>query len=89
MSRPRTLWIAGAATVALLFGPGFVELARMSWRQRQLDRELEALTRERERLKRERQRLAEDPTYVEGLIRSTFKVARPTEYVVPLDDTRD
>ncbi len=34
----------------------------------------------------EQQQLMSNPIYVEGLIRSTFKVAQPDEYVVPLND---
>jgi cell division protein FtsB len=57
----------------------------MSWEQRRLDRQLAALAEERERLQIEQQRLQTDSTYVEGRIRSTFKVARPGEIVIPLD----
>ena len=48
-------------------------------------RELKA---QHERLSAEQARLASDPTYVEGLIRTTFKVAQPGEYVVPLEDPK-
>ena len=68
-----------------LFGPGLVELARLSLMQRRLSRELARLSAEHERLTRERARLEGDPAYVEGLIRSTFKLAKPGEYVIPLE----
>lgn len=70
---------------AVLFGPGLYELARLSLRQRRLDRELARLSADHERLLRERTRLESDPAYVEGLIRATFKVAKPGEYVIPLE----
>ncbi len=71
---------------AVLFGPGLCEFVRLSWIERRLDRELTELTNRREQLVREEQRLQSDPTYVEGLIRSTFKVAQPGEYVIALDN---
>ena len=78
--------LLGAALIGLvLFGPGLCDWARMSLMQRRLDRRLAALTAERERLTREQERLASDPGYVEGLIRSTFKVAQSGEYVIRLD----
>ena len=36
-------------------------------------------------LAQEQVRFQLDPTYVEGLIRSTFKFAQPGEYVIPLE----
>jgi two-component sensor histidine kinase len=41
---------------------------------------LEAVHRE---LTDEQKRLTSDPVYVEGLIRSTFKVAKPNELIIP------
>ena len=78
-------WIVGVGLLALLVAPGFVELARISYRQYELDRQLEALRIERERLLAQRARLQNDPIYVEGLIRSTFKQARKDELVITLD----
>ena len=69
----------------VLFGPGLMDLARLSLRERQLGRELARLSAEHGRLTRERARLESDPAYVEGLIRSTFKLAKPGEYVIPLE----
>jgi len=66
----------------LVFGPGGYQLTRLSVIQWRLNRRLAALTAERESLQQEQQRLQSDPTYVEGLIRSTFKVAKPGEYVI-------
>ena len=82
----RTRWLLGIGLVSLvLFGPGTYELIRLSLQQYQLDRRLNALKAEHERLTKEEARLQSDPTYVEGLIRTTFKVAQPGEYVIPLD----
>ncbi len=84
----RTRWIIGLAVLTgILTGPAIVELAQLSLRQYQLDRQLEALRREHERLVAQRERLETDSTYVEGLIRSTFKQARRGEYVIPLAQT--
>ena len=78
--------IVGVGGLALaLFGPGAYQWARLSLTQHRLDRRLAQLALERERLTRERQRLESDPAYVEGLIRSTFKLSQPGEYVIPLE----
>ena len=83
--RPRTRWLLSLAVVGLiLFGPGLVELVRLSFAQRRLDRRLAALAERQERLAQEQQRLETDEAYVEGLIRTTFKWAKSGEYVVPL-----
>ena len=86
MKQPRTSVIVGAVLIALLFGPGTYQLLRLHWMEYQLDRKLAHLSAEHERLLKQQKRLASDPTYVEGLIRSTFKVAQPGEVVVPVDD---
>ena len=84
--RKRRAWAAGIGVfAAAVFGPGLVQLARLSWQQHRLDRRLAQLSAKRERLAQEEQRLTTDPTYVEGLIRSTFKLAKPGELVIPLD----
>ncbi len=86
----RARWVLGIGTAGLLvFGPGLYQLARLSLRQRQLDRRLAGLEAQRAQLAREQERLESDPAYVEGLIRSTFKVSQPGEYVIPLDDQPD
>ena len=87
MKKPRTLVWVLAAAVALLFGPNTYQLIRLYWRERQLDHRLTQLAAEQDRLLKEQQRFASDPAYVEGLIRSTFKVAQPGEIVIPLDDS--
>ena len=69
----------------MVFGPGMVHLARLSLMQRKLDRRLADLSVRQDRLTQEQERLQSDPTYLEGLVRSTFKVAKPGEYVIPLD----
>ncbi len=82
----RTRWIAGLGLLALvLFGPGLSHLVRLSLVERRLDRRLAALAARRNELTQEQQRLESDPAYVEGLIRSTFKLAQPGELVIPLD----
>ena len=82
----RRMWVTGISVLAAaVFGPGLVQLARLSWEQRRLDRRLAQLSAQRAQLAQEEQRLQTDPTYVEGLIRSTFKVAKPGELVIPLE----
>ena len=78
-----------ALTVGLLglmvFGPGMYHLARLCLMQWRLDRRLADLSARQDQLTQEQERLQSDPTYLEGLVRSTFKVAKPGEYVIPLD----
>jgi len=82
----RTRWFLGVGVLALiLFGPGAVWLIRMEIRQRQLDHQLAQLKVKREQLAAEEERLRSDPAYVEGLIRTTFKFAKPGELVIPLE----
>ncbi len=79
-------WTFGVLiAVAAIFGPGLAQWVRLSWRERQLDGRLVRLSAERERLTQEQQRLETDPSYVEGLIRTTFKWAQKDELVIPLD----
>jgi cell division protein FtsB len=77
---------AAATTLALLFGPGLYHLLGLSLEQRRLDHRLAELAKQQDALTHEQERLESDPTYVEGLIRSTFKVAQPGELVIPLDE---
>jgi len=86
MRHPRRFVWWAAALVAMLFGPGFYVMARQACRQRALDERLTALEARRVELTKEQERLEQDPTYVEGLIRSTFKVAKEGELVIPTDD---
>ena len=82
----RTRWILGVSVAGLvLFGPGLYEWARLSLMQRRLDRRLAELAAQHEQLEQEHERLQSDATYIEGLIRSTFKLAQPGELVIPLD----
>ena len=87
----RALLAGGALGLLVLVGPAGYDWARLSLMQHRLDRRLAALAAERQRLLDEQQRLEHEPAYLEGLIRSTFKVAQPNEYVIPLDvpATRD
>jgi len=82
--RTRRLLIVGLLLAALI-GPSVVGWVQLRVRQYRLDRQLAALAAQRRELEVRRDRLHNDPVYVEGLIRSTFKQTRPGEYVVPLD----
>ena len=73
---------------AVLFGPGAVEWGRLSWQTHRLDRRLAALEEERSRLTETRKRLENDPSYVEGLIRTTFKWAQTGELVIRVDEPK-
>jgi len=73
---------------AALFAPGLIAIARSSAEEWRLDRRLAQVHREHARLTEEQRRLKDDPTYVEGLIRSTFKVAKPGEVVIPISSER-
>lgn len=79
-----TTWRVGLIAVLVVFGPGAIQLAWLSFRQYRLDRKLHQLQALHEHLVKEHDRLTADPVYVEGLIRSTFKMSKPGELVVPL-----
>jgi cell division protein FtsB len=81
MKRSRLLLVGVLG--AVLFGHGLWQLASLSWMEYRLDQRLGSLAAERYRLAKEETRLRTNPAYVEGLIRSTFKLARPGEMVVP------
>ena len=83
----RTRRLVGLGVVAglVLFGPGVAHLLSLSFQQYRLDRQLAQLDARHEALQQEEARLTSDPTYVEGLIRTTFKWAKPGEYVISLE----
>jgi len=84
----RTRWVVGVSLLGVvLFGPGLIELIRLSFKQRRLDHQLTELSTRREQLAREQERLESDSVYVESLIRTTFKLSKPGEYVIPIDST--
>ena len=78
--------IGGSLALVLMFGPGTVQWLRLCWHERVLDRRLRELEATHQHLRAEQQRLASDPVSLEGLIRSTFKVSKPGELVVPLSE---
>jgi cell division protein FtsB len=82
--RTRRALALGIVAVAALFAPFAVQITSASLEEWRLDRRLAQVSRERKQLIEERRRLNDDPTYVEGLIRSTFKLAKPGEIVIPL-----
>ena len=84
----RTAWLIALALLAAIFGPGTIQWLQMSWQHHTLAARIRALEAEQQVLQAERERLTHDTTYVEGLVRSTFKVAKPGELVVPLDAER-
>ena len=85
----RTRWLTGVSVAGLLlFGPGLYQQLRLSFIQWRLDQRLRELSAQHEQLTQEQAKLQSDPTYVEGLIRSTFKWAQPGEYVIPQDPSQ-
>ena len=85
----RNSWLRAVAVIAILaFGPGLLHLLQISWQQRAMDRKLRRLEAAHRALVSEQDRFTNDPVYVEELARSTFKVAKPGELVVPIDSAR-
>ncbi len=85
----RTRWLlALGALAAVLVSAGLFDLLGMSARQVRYEWELARLKREQARLLAQRERLKNDPTYVEGLIRTTFKRSKRGELVIPLNRDR-
>jgi cell division protein FtsB len=72
-----------SVVAVVVFGPGLVNLLSLSWQERALDRKLRRLQEAHDELAKEHERLKSDAVYVEGLIRSTFKLAKPNELVIP------
>ena len=83
----RELILAGAGLGLLLFGPGAFQWVRLAVQEWRLERQLDRLAGRKAALEAEVGRLTQDPVYVEGLIRSTFKWSKPGEYVIPLRET--
>ena len=77
--------LGAVGLLVIAFGPGFISLVGQSWASFRLERKLHQLHATQQALATERERLTSDPTYIEGLTRSTFKVAKPGELVVPLE----
>ena len=77
-----------ALAAAAILGPALVQLAIMFWQDHRLSRQLQGRQAAYDSLKAEQERLRTNPVYVEGLTRTTFKVAKPGELVVPLSDAR-
>jgi hypothetical protein len=85
LARTRKRWLPWMAALLFGFGPGMVAQVQAAWWEHRLSKQIAELRTVREELSEERQRLENDPVYVEGLIRTTFKVANPDEVVVLLD----
>ena len=82
----RTRWIIAIGILAVaLVGRSGVEYVRLSLKERRLNQQLDQVQAQQEDLLKRRERFKNDPAYVEGLIRTTFKQARKDEYVIPLD----
>ena len=84
-----TLYVSLGVIVLLLGGPSLIQWGKLVWLDRRLDHRLQQLAQERERLLIERHRLHSDPTYLEGWRHTIFKVTRPGEYIIPLNQTSD
>ncbi len=85
-TRRKTWLLVGSLALVIAFGPGAIQWVQLRWRQHVMDQRLRVLEAKRDELETEQQRLKTDPVYVENRIRSTFKVAKPGEVVVPLTD---
>ena len=82
----RSAWIIGlSAAGALVFGSGLIQQIQLAIRRHAVSRDVKRLEATHQALLEERRRLTSDPVYLEDRVRSTFKVAKPGELVVPLD----
>ncbi len=89
MTSQQRKWLIGGLVGLGMFGPGASAFLRLAVRSQHLERRLIEVSTQREQLLQEHRRLNSDPVYVEGLIRSTFKVAHPGEVVIPLESPSD
>ncbi len=78
----RYLWLV--ILCAVIFGPDAWHSVQMHFQERRVDQRLAVLDADFEHYQQEKERLTEDDTYIEGMIRSTFKYSRPNEVVIPL-----
>ena len=85
MRQRRSQLLALSIILAVALGPGLAHQLWIAWHTRQSDRRIDQLQETTTVLQTEQQRLQHDPVYLEGVIRSTFKVSKPNEVVVPLD----
>ena len=77
--------LIGALVVVVAFGPATLVQLQLRWKAYVLARHLRALETERQTLAEEQEHLTSDAVYREGKARSTFKVAKPGELVVPIE----
>ena len=85
-TRRKTWLLVGGLALVIAFGPGAIQWLQLRWRAHSMDTRLRALEARHTHLATEQHRLKTDPVYVENRIRSTFKVAKPGEVVVPMTD---
>ncbi len=71
----------------LIFGPGFLQWGRLSWRSHRLQRQIAAQRVENARLQEEARRLESDPLYIEQVARRRLGVARAGELIVEVEET--
>lgn len=83
----RYLWLLMLCAVV------FLPDAWHAWQLRntrvEVDQRLESMDSEFKKYQEQKHRLLSDETYIEGLVRSTFKLARPDEVVIPIRDDLD
>jgi len=86
----RTRWIVAVGILAAaLVGRSTAEYVRLSLQEKHLNRQLDQIQSQHDDLIKRRKRFQNDPAYVEGLIRTTFKQARKDEYVIPLSSLEE
>ena len=78
-----------AVLAVVLFGWDTYHLVQLKLTQHTLDKQLADIEKEHARLSGLQDRLQKDEVYVEGLIRSTFKYAKPGELVIPMKNSSE
>ena len=81
----RPAWIGILGVLALIaLGPGLLDWAWIAWHRHWAARRVAELAARHAQLADEQRRLTSDPLYVEDLARSTLKISKKGEVVVPL-----
>ena len=73
--------LLGTALFVAVFAPGFVRLAALRTRERELEEQVGSLRQKIDRLEEERERLGHDVEYLESVVRSELGHARAGEVI--------
>ena len=83
--RIRPLYVVIAATLFVIFLPGYTKFMELRARNIYLEKEIERLEQENVRLYKEKERLEKDIDYIEKVARESLGVAREGEIPIKIE----